>query len=502
MFGRVRETRAVELKGASACMAKISNPVRFSKYFCIPEDRLTEIGVLDPTLNVDTKLFIDPLLIPYSAHPEISGLGRSAYVEHFGVVIRLLRASKSKGDVAWRNARRLMEFPEVKWTCLGYGGSTISGSGSGPFTTDGVLNTAKEIVDLGIEDPDLFVAMGLFEDKIGADRISDMATNVILPGLLAFNERILAELNIPTVLQDLILRNGKSYRARLPLNPFERRREPVILVPTDILRALPIAQDWSEVADVASKNAALVHRVNQDIGNIWRLRTLKSKADLKGRVLASKNSFETFMDMIHAVKVHPYDMANDPHGEIAWRRIAEALIAQNPFPSSTAPVLDLEGVIQVTREIIQQFKFLVEDRRLSEELYYGGKPRPEKSAQRIFFAVAYAYCKANNLDITPEADTGNGPVDFKVSAGFEGRVLVEIKLSTNSKLVSGYTRQLETYKKAEETTRGFFVVLNVGRLGNKLRQLYSIGNQDPSRRESAPPIILVDGLKKPSASKL
>jgi hypothetical protein len=72
-------------------------------------------------------------------------------------------------------------------------------------------------------------------------------------------------------------------------------------------------------------------------------------------------------------------------------------------------------------------------------LYHAGSPRPEKAAQRLFFAIAYAYCKANNLDVTPEADTGNGPVDFKVSLGFTGRVLVEIKLSTNTKLVRGYT---------------------------------------------------------------
>jgi hypothetical protein len=52
------------------------------------------------------------------------------------------------------------------------------------------MQTAKAIVDLGIDDPDLFVAMGLFEEGIGPDRISDMATNVIFPDLIAFNTRI------------------------------------------------------------------------------------------------------------------------------------------------------------------------------------------------------------------------------------------------------------------------------------------------------------------------
>src|SRR6202008_2938636 len=98
-------------------------------------------------------------------------------------------------------------------------------------------------------------------------------------------------------------------------------------------------------------------------------------------------------------------------------------------------------------------------------LYHQGSPRPEKAAQRLFFAVAHAYCKANDIDLTPEADTGNGPVDFKMSSGFTGRVLVEIKLSTNPKVVAGYAKQLETYKEAEETTRGFYVMIDVGQMG-------------------------------------
>ena len=145
-----------------------------------------------------TKLFIDPFLIPQSKHPEIAKKGYQTYRKHFETVIKLLKASKKADDVAWRSARRLMEFPEVKWTCLGYGAQSVSGSGSGAFTRDGVMQTAREIVDLGVDDPDLFVAMGLFEEGIGPDRISDMASNVLLPDLLAFNARVLNILKIPT----------------------------------------------------------------------------------------------------------------------------------------------------------------------------------------------------------------------------------------------------------------------------------------------------------------
>ena len=137
-----------------------------------------------------------------------------------------------------------------------------------------------------------------------------------------------------------------------------------------------------------------------------------------------------------------YDLAADPAGELFWRKLATTLATEQPFELRPPATLDVDGVANVVEQIIGQFRFLIEDRRFSEELYANGKPRPEKAAQRLFFAVAYAYCKANNLDVTPEAETGNGPVDFKVSQGFRGRVLVEIKLSTNGKLVADvYKRQ-------------------------------------------------------------
>jgi len=81
-------------------------------------------------------------------------------------------------------------------------------------------------------------------------------------------------------------------------------------------------------------------------------------------------------------------------------------------------------------------------------------------------------------------------------------VLVEIKLSTNGKLVAGYTRQLEAYKTAEETRRGYYVVVDVGKMGNKAKALLAIKNAATQRGETTSPIIFVDGSRRPSASKL
>ena len=138
----------------------------------------------------------------------------------------------------------------------------------------------------------------------------------------------------------------------------------------------------------------------------------------------------------------------------------------------------------------------------SKSLWNGDKHLPESYAQRLFFAVAYSYCRANDLDLSPEADSGRGPVDFKVSKGFNRRVLVEIKLSSNPKVVAGYTKQLEAYKAAEESIRAIFLVLDVGKMGKKDQALYKARNDAAGVGDPVSDIEIVDAIPKPSASKL
>lgn len=329
-----------------------------------------------------------------------------------------------------------------------------------------------------------------------------MTTNVILGDLLKLNERILPEIGVPTRATKINLKNGKTYTADLAANPYIGPSDPVILVPSDVLRDLPIATDWSDVADAASKNAALRTRVNDQIARMWRVKSRKDKDAIRSWALTDKFSFETFLEMIRGAHPKAYDLSSDPLGEVFWRKLAATVAQHEPLEIPSPTKMDLPGVEAVVEKIIEQFRFLIEDRRFSEELYHHGKPRPEIAAQRLFFAVAHAYCKANDLDLTPEAETGNGPVDFKVSAGYSGRVVVEIKLSRNPKLVDGYTKQLETYKIAEETVSGFYVVVDVGNMGKKDERLLNTKNAAAARGEKTSPIIFVDGSRRASASKL
>lgn len=479
-------------------MSKIRNPTRLSEAFGIQKGVLKRLGILNASLDSDTKLFIDPLLLQNSKHPEFSKSALKTFKNHFEKVIKLLSASKINNDVAWRNARRLLMFPEVNYICLGYSSSAGKGSGSGAFTTNGIMETAKAIIDLGIQDPDLFIALAVFEEGIGPDRISDMTANIILDDILKFNERVLSVLKIKTRPCNITLKNGNSFKVSLPINPINGK--PIILLPLDILRDLPIATDWSDISTAAAHNEALRTDVNKHIAEIWRKKTLKDKDEIKRWATKSKKDFETFLNLLKSEPPKPYDADNDPLGELFWNEIAEH-IATTEKRSINNKIKTANDAKKVVEEIIDQFQFLIEKRRLSEELYYKGGRRPEKAAQRLFFAVAYSYCKANGLDVTPEADTGNGPVDFKFSSGFYLRVLVEIKLSSNSHVVKGYLNQLEIYKNAEETMAAYYIVIDVDHLMNKKdEELIKLKNECAKKKQPVSQIVFIDGNKKASAS--
>ena len=131
-----------------------------------------------------------------------------------------------------------------------------------------------------------------------------------------------------------------------------------------------------------------------------------------------------------------------------------------------------------------------------------GKPRHERIAQKTFHAVADSYCDANALDISPEVNSGRGPVDFKFSFGSRKKIVVEVKLTTNTKLVSGYERQLDEYARSERTEHGYYLVIDNGGPGTRLERLMEVYEKYARTGIRKHEIIVVDARRKESASKL
>lgn len=473
-------------------MAKIRRPTQFSRHHGISQEDFDATGALDPILNADTRLFIDPLLLKASDAPEMAQDAVAAVEEHYRKLVKLLSASRTPGDLSWRTAARMMVYKELPATCLGYGAATVRGSGFGKALSEKLMTTAAEIIELGIDDPELFLLLPLIEDGVGPDLISDMTTNIIAKALASYTQRICADLDVPVAEHDLL---GTTHM--LPTNAIVPEL-PVLLVPKDVLKKLPTASDWSEVASAAAKNRALRDRVNQHIGELFAMTTKRDKAALRERAVTDEQAAQTLLDVLRATKAEPYDVATDPQSRVALQRILRE--------AAKAEVLDTDTPTEpkeTVRALTQRFQHLVERKGLWRLLWKDKtSPHHERNAQLLYLAIADAYCQANDLDLTPEADTGSGLVDFKMSSGYHTRLLVEIKLSTNSKLVAGYSKQLSRYKEAEGAMYGLYVVVDVGRMGRKDKGLLAAKNEAAREGESVSEIIFVDGTRKKSASLL
>lgn len=473
-------------------MATLIRPVLFSAHFGVSPAKLGAKGLLDPILNADTKLFIDPLLLRTSTNSKIRAQAYDELRDRFGEVLRLLIASKAKDDPAWRAAARLLDLRERSETGLGYGGSGVRGSSRPAQLRDQVLSTAKKITELGEDDPEIISLMAIFEDGVGPDTISDLTTNMILPVLAEITETFCQDEGLTTT-------RFPAYENRqLIPNPFNNGK-PVLLVPVDILRDLPLAADWSDVSRVVFENEEIRRQVNKLIGNFAKSTVSERKAALRKVLLRSLNTLHEVLNALRESS-NNYDPNEDIFGYYKFRDVLAS--DPTPFRRAVAPARDgtIDEVRRIAGEVIAFFKKLVEDNNLWELLWHERRPRHERAAQLLFYAVAEVFCKVNDVDVSPEVNAGGGPVDFKFSKGRSSRVVVELKMSSG-RVVSGYERQLEIYKKASSTQAGEFVIVQIGPLGNKLREVKKMHDKLVSAGRQASAIYLIDARRRPSASR-
>ncbi|TWC05052.1 hypothetical protein FBZ93_10362 [Bradyrhizobium macuxiense] len=475
-------------------MAKLFRPRLFSQQFRIDPSALQKAGLLDPFLNADTKLFIDPLLLRHSSNPLISGKGLATFRKRMKDIIDLLLATPTNSGPAWTAALRLLDLHERRETCLGYGGQGTSGSSRPVSLKTKILTTARDIVNLGMKNPEIIGLMGILEEKVGPDTISDLTTNSIMPILEEITQGFCKTHGVPT--KNFVIERA-TYN--LPQNPLDPEHA-FALVPKDILRELPVAADWSDIDRVVSHNAVLRDAVNKMLGDITKATVTDKKRALKQAALSSAKGFKRFFDDMLGEHFKSYDFSKDKRAIEALRQAITETSSKFPLKIEAPTTKNAAELKRVVDMIVAQFKHLVEHNDLSRLLWDGSKPRSEKSSQLVFFGVADSYCKANNIDISPEVNAGGGPVDFKFSSGYAGRLLVEIKLSTGT-VEHGYRTQLGVYKTAAVTNEGLFLVINVGKLGKKGLKILATQKAQRKAGHRAADIVIVDATKRPSASK-
>lgn len=271
-------------------------PTRISEALNVSPEALDTEGALDAFTDVDSKFHVDPRLLQYAKTIEF----KESYTrlrKYFESTIRLLEVSSGAGDRFYRQAFKRLVFPELPFAALGYSKSGIGGSGIGPGIARRLVATAAEIVEAGIKEPDIFELVGLFEEDIGADRVSDMIISIILPDILAYTRRVAENLEVETT---TFKARGEEFdlpyiieltSARKP------RRRPIIFLPKEVLRPLPVAYDWDDIDYVCAHNREVRQRINHIIGDTWKKATSRnvSKRELRNVLLHNPEAFRDLL---------------------------------------------------------------------------------------------------------------------------------------------------------------------------------------------------------------
>ena len=466
-------------------------PILFSAYFGVDVVEFDKAGLLDPYINTDTPLFIDPLLIDKSSNELLAKSGIKEFREHFEKLVRLLTIVEEEGDPAWLAAERQLSLSEPAENGLGYSKRARAGASRPSEIRRQLLRTTRKIISLGSKDPEMLSLMGFLEPGVGSDTISDFTTKAMTGALAQITHNFCKANGVDLKINSLS-------KISLPMISRNGEEKPFVLIPRDVLRDLPVTDNWQDVWEAAAHNQALRDKVSVMLAGIAEPTIKEQKEAIKRSVTQSSEIFNEFLKIVKS-SATSYDQNEDVMGYYAFRNI----LANHPVIKTDKNYDVRKGPQEIYRIILDAlyvFKHHVENGNLWEALWAGSQPKRERASQLLFFAISDAYCRAHNVDVSGEPNMGGGPVDFKFSDGYWSKVVVELKKSTGQ-VEHGYKNQLERYKKASETEFGIFVIIDYGGGAHKIRRIQKLREEILTKGERASEIFVIDARKKPSASR-
>ena len=455
----------------------------------------------DTILDTDTPLFIDPFLIFkeqgdawHGAHDELIG--------HFDRCFHLIaQGNQNPNSVPYKKALRLLTFPEPKELCLGYTKRGTDGAGGGKKYAALIAEAMEEAIERGLTDLRHFEELGILNEGIGPDRISDFTCNVLRSRIIKYTKAVATRHRLET---RHIKIAGASYNPQrvaweaewhdLPVNPHNDRA--VLLVPWRFLRDLPTinADDWWENYEAEQ----LRDDVNYEV---------MGKVDKRTIVRIARRHAIQVAQWAEAQEVRqpsPYDLDADRNGIYQWDQATRSFVARNPL--TLPPPQDDHAFFGIIDSIIDAFKHYIEEQRGWKLLWNDdGSEKHEEAAQLAFLGLARSYCQANNIVVDREVELGRGPVDFKFSNGYTKRALLEIKKLHNGKFWNGLNLQLPSYLHSDRCQDGWFLSIQYRDRGTseaRLRRLPGEVRQVADETGKNLRFRNVDARRKPSASEL
>jgi hypothetical protein len=418
----------------------------------------------DPVLTEDTPLYVDPFLVFEDQAPLFSD-AHDLVMQFFSMCRDLVRADAGRRGRHWDKAVRLLTFPEPKEFALGVAMGSPNGSGTDVHYAEqmaGALEGITRVVERRVAYVEMFA---LFVPGLGVDRISDIFCNILKSRFIAYTEQVCQRHGI--ALEQVTVRNASwsataarwsDARLYLPRSPVTKGA--VLLTPDRFLQDIPLRitadgfYGWAET----NHNAELRDDLNYDLATDLSRREQAER----GRDLAQRRpamAFEYVDEVAEQADARPYDVTADPDLFVRWYeagRAAGQREAERTDPVGQPSEADFHAWLGT---LIDRFAHAVEHSDLwrvfwNDELT---RPRKEKIVQAVAGQLWVLLCERSNVDISREANVGRGPVDFKFSAGWRRRALIELKLMSSRKLRQGAEAQLPQYMISERISSAYYV---------------------------------------------
>lgn len=451
-------------------------PVHFSDHFNIDKAKLNELGVFDPILNSDTKVFVEPLLLKNSAS-EIITNSYQTYKTFFANLLLVLQKSTYVGDKCWRVAKKMVNFPEYQYTCIGYSSGNTEGRGSGIAFNDKILQSAKEIVDLAEDSPEIFLLLPLLEDGIAGDRISDMVQNIIDDDICRYTQEIMTKLDLKGNRRHTT-RNLNTYN--LLFNPYSKQA--IKLVPFDILSNMPVADNVDAIVEeLATYNERLRDIVNRDIGDIW-LETTKAyrKEILLKELKINKEFFVETLTALKAYSVQPYDLEKDYEGLYKWLKDSQEFINVELSKEAKDCPDDLESLMFAITGIIDHYRDTIENKEMWRTFWtlHKSEYKHVKSyySYMLFFTVCRAWLVSQNSNISINFKQKDGQPILEFTISGKNRLILHIKHANNTSLAKGYKNILEKYRNVRNEKHCYLIMNFKTEPANQLKEIRVIQN--------------------------
>lgn len=462
---------------------------RISDCYEVSHEKFEELGVLDSFVNFDTPLYLNPKLLSKTDIPEFKD-SKQKIINHYEKTILWLQKTNFH-DPYWEALKKHYSFPEPSGVGLGNSHNSTNGNGLTGITAENCLRTLKSIVDLGVNDPEMYKLLFLVQENVGVDRISDMLCRIIYDDLVLYTNNMIEKLNIKEYKVD------KKSSMKYLLRPNGKK---MLLIPADLLSEIPSVADTSDIETVILFNEEMKEYLcdffDEAYLNITKLKGFTTDK-IKESILSNKDLLVAILREANNKEIEVYDYAHDPLGIINSIEYLRDFIDKNK-------VIDTKLRVHSLKEFVEQMLIVlrkcIENLGLNNELYFIDPTtkrynlKREIVSHRLFIIVLETAKILKLFDFSFESKVGNGQVEF-VIYNMKEKVLVEFKLTTNN-LVHGYDKQLPEYIKRYEATYAFYVIISVMG-GSSVEEFYKTKKENYSNCS----VFEIDGRLKESPSK-